>query len=108
MPDRTHELSVEIGVLLLKLNPMNLTPRSVTRNIGLEARELGPLLENCRSESEATDIVYAVFKRFFNPLLAGDRSRYEAVGHEIWNCRQRMKEESVVDHSSELLAGGDF
>ena len=74
-----------ISALMFRHDPIQL-------NVGLNADEyesqacdLVELLPICDEASKVTDLMHEIFQAWFTKSVAGERSRYDALGQEVWH-----------------------
>jgi TPR repeat protein len=100
--ERERELALDVETLLLRLNPMGINPCRDNEYFP-EARQIAPLIPNCKSEQDVVNAVHEVFIRFFSaPYEAGPASRYAKAGHEIWELWLKYKGVKPQDESPHI------
>lgn len=74
----------ELSMLLFRSDPIGLNFESNTDEYDPEARTILPQLRHCVSAKDATRVVHAEFVRWFGSDTAGEESRYQSIGEQVW------------------------
>lgn len=79
-----EDVVAQVEALLFRHDPIGINVETNTTEYRSEAESIVLRLADVTSETELLQVVHQEFVRWFDPDLAGPRSRYAAAASEIW------------------------